>query len=99
MDEPLQRPGRERIAPEGADITPPHEQLAQPRAKSIVELRSRAAARGKTLGLRHALVLNAATTATHVRRSRGDSGCRDQQDSHLADLLQGAQYVPSLPAD
>src|SRR5262249_40383680 len=99
MDEPLQSPGRERIAPEAADVPSPHEQLAQACAKTIVELPCPAAVGGETLDLRHAPSLDAATAASRVRRSRGDSGRRDQQDSHLADLLQGAQYIAGLAAD
>src|SRR5262245_10790067 len=57
MDQPLQSPRGQRIAPEAANIPPPHEQFAQACAKSVVELRGPAAVCGETLALRHASFL------------------------------------------
>jgi len=58
MDQAFQAPGRQRIASKAANIAPPDKQVAQARAKSVVEVRCLASIRWQSLDLRHAPFLS-----------------------------------------
>src|SRR5262245_57362427 len=62
VDQPLQCPRRQRAASKASNVSSPDEQVAQARAKGIIEIHGLAGVRNGALDLRlHALSLNAVT--------------------------------------
>src|SRR5262245_29304269 len=92
MNQALEAPRRQRIAAKASNIPPPDKQIAQPRAKAIIESHCLAAVRNKALRPHAGFPRSAPPSGSHARR-------RDEQDNDLPNLLQGAQDIAGLPSD
>src|SRR5262249_56889583 len=71
---------------------PPDEQIAQPRAKAIIEGHCLAAVRNNALRPHAGFLASATPSVSNTRR-------RDEQDNDLPNLLQGTQDIAGLTTD
>src|SRR5215813_13621256 len=92
MNQALEAPRRQRIAAKASNIPPPDEQVAQPRAKAIIEGHCLAAVRNKALRPHAGFLASAPPLVSNARR-------RYEQDNDLPNLLQGTQDIAGLPTD
>src|SRR5215468_4878149 len=92
MNQALQVARRQWIAAKASNIPPPDEQIAQPRAKAIIEGHCLAAVRNRALRPHAVFLASAPPSVSNARR-------RYEQDNELPNLLQGTQDIAGLATD